>query len=757
MIVLLVMGLVPPVAQAAPRGETIDAIRVTGLVRLEAETVKSYLSVREGDSFNTDNVRESLKSLYQTGLFKDVEMEREGDALVVRVVENPMVSEVRFEGSDALSEDDLKEMTKLKVRDIYHRARAEKDLAMLRQAYRIKGLFLAKVDMEVQPQDENRVALVYRIDEGEKSKVRAVRVVGNEGIAEKDLIKKLMTQPSGWLSWFTDDDIYDREKLLFDQEQVRNHYLDNGYARAQVDTSVAELTPDRRAFVITHTVREGALYNFGEIKITGDFNELAQEELEKSLQVAQGQLYSREGVRKSIEKLTDQIGDFGYAFLDIRPKTVIDDQGKLVHITFDVTKGQRVYVNRIEVTGNSRTRDEVVRREVLFAEGDRFSSTRMRESKQRLTNLDFFEKVEITQPLSEVADRMDVKINVEEKPTGTFTVGAGYSSTEKIMGTASISQNNFLGRGQRMKLSFALSANTDEYDISFTEPYFMGENISAGFDLFSIQSDQTDMSAYWKDTKGASFSLGFSLAPKLRDSLTYSLAKIKLTIDDDNTDDVSARITAEAEDSPYVQSMISNTLTWNNIDNRMLPTEGRSHRLSTDFAGLGGDVHFVRLLTDHSLYRKLEMGKDWVGHLRGRAGIIQGLGEDVPIYERWFLGGSKSVRGFDSGGIGPRLYEGDDAYGGTYFGQVNMEVLFPFLGLADKGVRGFTFMDVGYVGSLDNPGSEVRESTTPSVGVGVGVNWNSPFGPLNFSLGVPILKEDFDKTQMFDFSIGTTM
>ncbi|MBF0625780.1 MAG: outer membrane protein assembly factor BamA [Magnetococcales bacterium] len=755
-VLLLLLGsLWPPTADArgGPDGSVIAEIEVRGNQRVETETVRSYLKLEPGDAFDEALIRDGLKKLFATGFFKDVNLERSGDILVVRVAENPMVNTVTFEGSDSYGTEELEQMIQLKARSIYNRAMTEKDLAVLRQAFRIKGLFLAKVDLLIKPMDNNTVELVYRIDEGEKSKVQQVRILGNDSVDYKTLMKKAMIQPTGWLSWFYEDDTYDREKLMFDQSHLRDVYLNQGYARVVVDSSVAEMTPDRRAFVITHRIHEGSRYRLGAIKIQGDFDELPEASLYEALEVKAGEWYNRDSLRASMDKLSDLVGDFGYALLDIQPELLIDDDQQLVHVTFQIKKGRRTYIDRIEVQGNTRTRDEVIRREMQVVEGERFSASRIRKSKQELERLNFFEKVEITTPPGGAPDRVNVEIKVEEKATGAFTVGAGFSTVDKMIGTASISQNNFLGKGQRASLSFTLSSRTSDFTLGFTEPYFMDRDISAGFDLYNRETNRLNTSAFKQSTFGGALRLGIPLSERFTDYLSYHFANVEIT---DIASNASATIRAQAERSPYLQSMVSNALVYNSLDDHLLPTKGQLHRLTTDFSGVGGDVTFARLLTDLSFYHTLIGKGDLVGHLGSRVGVIQGLGEDVPIFERFYLGGSRSLRGFKPGGVGPRTSDGE-ALGGTHFGQLSSELIFPILGLGDKGVRGVTFMDAGILGDMDDLGTNTQESEKPRAAAGFGVLWSSPFGPLRFEFGFPLQQEDQDRTQTFDFSIGTVL
>ncbi|MBF0357426.1 MAG: outer membrane protein assembly factor BamA [Magnetococcales bacterium] len=732
--------------------EIITSIRVDGAQRIDTDTVLSYIELAKGDRFDAKALRTSVKTLYETGYFKDVSFSQEGGTLVVVVQENPMVNDVSFEGNKVIDDETLEKLVKLKPDTIFTQPQTQQDIAAIQQSYRVKGLFLAQIDVKFETVKNNKVDLIYIIEEGEKSKVREVRIIGNSDLSDKELLKSLMIKPTNWLSWYTEEDTYDKEKLQFDQSQLKNHYLDEGYVRVSVDSSIAELTPDRSAFIVTHTVREGERYRLGKVTLNGDFDELSNEELFKEITVSDGEWYSRKEVKQSISNLTDRIGDFGYAFLRINPNTVINDEERTIDLDFVVSKGRRVFVNRIEISGNTRTHDEVVRREVSMIEGDIFSASNLRKSKGRIQSLQYFKTVDISTPMSSSkADNIDVKIEVEEKPTGAFTIGAGYSSADAFVGTASVSQNNFLGRGQKLAFSFALSSSTQNYNISFTEPYFLGKNLSAGFDLFNKRTEPTSSSSYETNTIGAGLRLGIPISKNLMNTISYRLSKVEVT---NNGDSYSTLTQAQADNSPYIQSMISNSLNWNNVDNAALPTTGRVHKLSTSLSGLGGDVKFFRAVTEHQLYRPITNDGYWVGHITGKVGYSQGIfSSELPIYERFQLGGSGSIRGFKRGGLGPRT-TASESYGGTIYETLSGEVIFPIYGLTDKGVRGVAFIDSANLSDSSLP-SDVTDDASIRVSSGVGINWNSPFGPLKVIFAHPLVKGEKDDVRVFDFSMGT--
>lgn len=747
MMMFAVVTFLPSIGHAEG---TIENIRVEGVHRIPADTVLNDITLSPGDAFDAKAIQKSIKALYDTGNFKDVTFEREGNTLVILVTENSMVDQVIFEGNKAIDDSELSKVVKLQTDNTFTKAQTDQDIAAIQQTYRVKGLFLAKVDLQIKPMAKNRVNLVYKISEGDKSKVREVRIVGNKELSDKTLMKGLLIKPSNWLSWYTDEDTYDSEKLKYDQAQLKNIYMDMGYVQNSVDSSVAELTADRSAFIVTHTVREGPRFRLGKVTLSGDFNELPESELYDELHVEEGEWYSRVKLKEAITRLNDRVGDFGYAFLKIVAKADIREDEKIVNVMFVIEKGRRVYVNRVEISGNTRTRDEVIRREVTMVEGNLFSASNLRKTRGRIGSLGFFENVDITTPLSSDPEKVNIKVAIEEKPTGSFTLGAGYSSAEAFMGTASVSQNNFLGKGQKLAFSFALSSNTTEYNIAFTEPYFMGKNMSAGIDLFNRKSSPTSANSYETKTTGAGLRLGFPISNNLRNTVSYRIA----SVDVNNTGNSYSRlIQAQADNSPYTQSMISNSLVWNNVDSALMPTGGRIHKLTLDLSGLGGDVKFARATTEHQFYKALSKSKDWVGLLKARAGYSSGImGEELPIFERFQLGGATTIRGFKRGGLGPRTSL-DEAYGGVIYETLSAELLFPIYGLTEKGVRGFIFADAANLHDNNLP-TDVTDDASIRVSAGFGVNWNSPFGPLKVIIGIPVQKGERDQTRLFDFSMG---
>lgn len=730
-------------------GGTVRDIRVEGVQRIEPTTVRSYLTVSPGDPFDPDRIDQSLKNLFNTGLFADVVLRREGDALVVAVVENPIINRIAFEGNRRIEKDNLEKEIQLRPRVVYTRTRVQNDVQRILDIYRRQGRFAATVEPKVIQLDQNRVDLVFEIDEGTRTGVRQIAFVGNEKFSDGTLREAIQTKESAWWRFLTSDDNYDPDRLNFDRDLLRRFYLKEGYADFRVASAIAELTPDREDFVITFTVDEGERYKFGKIDVSSTLKALDPEQVRGVMTTTEGDWYNAQEVENTINKLTTAVGDLQYAFVDVRPRITRNRDSQTIDITYEIVEGPRVFVERIDVTGNVRTLDKVVRREVLLVEGDPFSATKLRRSEQRIKDLGYFEKVNITTAEGSAPDRSVVNVEVTEQSTGEIAIGAGYSTSDGPLADFSIRERNLLGRGQDLRFGATISGRRKEYDVSFTEPYFLDRDVSAGIDLFRITRDYQDESSFDEKNTGFALRMGYPLTENLRQRLYYQLQ---------NTDITSVPSTA----SRYIQdqkgarltSLIGQELTYDRRNSRLDPTDGYYARLSTDFAGVGGNARFVRTRLGAGYYLPL-FNESWVLATSGEIGYIAGIGKDVPLADRFFIGGD-TLRGFNTAGIGPRDLRTGDALGGERYYRASVELNFP-LGLPEEfGLKGHAFSDLGTLGgtSIENdPLVADRESLRLSAGAGL--SWRSPFGPIRLDVAVPILKESYDKKELFRFSFGT--
>lgn len=746
-VALLIVGTSPSVGYAQRIDDRLREIRVEGAQRIEADTIRSYMSIRPGDEVTAERLDQSLKALFDTGLFADVSIRQDGPDVVVRVVENPIINRIAFEGNKRISDDILRDEVQLRPRIVFTRSKVQSDLQRIMDIYRRSGRFSATVEPKVIQLEQNRVDLVFEIEEGDLTEIRKISFVGNKHYDNGDLREVIQTKESVWYRFLSSDDTYDPDRLTFDRELLRRHYLANGYADFRVISAVAELTPDNKAFFVTFTVEEGERYKFGDIEITSSLRDLKVEDLREHLTVKSGDWYNADAVEESIGNLTDAIGVLGYAFVDIRPRVRRDREKRTISVDFVIQEGPRVFVELINISGNVRTLDKVIRREMLLVEGDAFNSSRLRRSRQRMRNLGFFETVEIENAPGSAPDKTVVNVSVKEKSTGEISFGAGFSSTSGVLGDVSIRERNLLGRGQDLRVGLQVGTKQQQVDLSFTEPYFLGKNLSAGFDVFRTVRDLQNESSFDRKSTGFSLRTGYKITDPLSQSLKYTLRQDEIT--DIATD---ASLAIKEQEGEFLTSSIGQTLLYDKRDNRFEPTDGYFLEMENTLAGLGGDSYYVRNEWTAGTY--YEVADDWVLNLGGSAGYLFDLGEDIRIIDRFFIGGS-SLRGFEPAGIGPRDLATQDALGGRWFYRGTAGVTFP-LGLPSEfGIKGRLFTDAGSLGDSGSTLGQATDTGSLRVSVGTGIAWSSPFGPITIDLSQAVVKEDYDQTEIFRFSFGT--
>ena len=732
----------------APGGNIIQEIRVEGTNRIEIESVLSYMLIKPGDPFDATRMDASLKALFATGLFSDVTLRREGDTLVVRVVENPVINRVAFEGNKKLKTEDLQNEVELKPRTVYTRTKVQNDVKRILEIYRATGRFAATVTPKVIPLPQNRVDLVYEINEGDVTAVRRISFIGNKVFSDSRLREVIQTEETAWWKFFSTNDTYDPDRLNFDREQLRKFYLANGYADFRVISAVAELTPDRKEFFITFTIEEGKRYKFGKVDIVSTIPDLDPEKLRSELKAKEGDWYNADLIEQSIDAVTTAAGTLGYAFVDVRPQVRRDREAGTIEITFEVREGPKVFVERIDITGNQRTRDEVIRREMRISEGDAFNAANIRVSRRRLRNLNFFDNVDITNEPGSAPDKTVLKVAVTEKSTGEVSLGGGYSTNEGVLGTFGLRERNFLGRGQDVQFAFTISQKSQNIDLRYTEPYLFDRNLIAGWDIFRVKRDFSDESGYQERRTGGRLRAGYEIIDDVTQVWRYTLQTN--TIANLNAD---ASSFIQAEKGTTSTSAIGQTLTFDKRDDRQDPTSGYFVALDNDVAGLGGSEKFIKSKVTAGKY--FPLAPDWVLSAIGEVGYVHGIfGKDVNLANRFFLGGD-NLRGFAPGGVGPRDASVGDSLGANKYYAGTLEVSFP-LGLPREfGIRGRAFTDFGSAWDIDASGPGLLDVNTIRVSAGVGVSWKSPFGPVRVDLGFPIKKESFDDKQLIRFSFGT--
>ena len=763
-VVAMLIGLtamLPSSAEAQSNSSfVVEEVLVQGNQRIEGDTVRSYIGVAVGDRVDSAAVNDALKVLYATGLFADVNIRREGSALVVGVVENPIINRLAFEGNRRIKDEALETEVQLRPRIVYTRSRVQSDVQRIVQVYRRSGRFAATVEPKVIQLPQNRVDLVFEISEGPLTEIQKITFIGNKIFQDGRLRSTISTKEARWYRFFTSADKYDPDRLNFDRELLRRHYLANGYADFRVVSAVAELGRNRADFFITITVEEGERYTFGDIDVSSDLRGVDAEFLRPLVTTSSGETYNADKVEDSIQKLTFELGRLGYAFVDVRPEIERDREGRRITVNYSIDEGPRVYVDRINIVGNVRTLDRVLRREMRLAEGDAFNAAKLRRSQQRIRGLGFFEKVEVRDEkglLDDKAlgaaednfadDRTSITIEVEEQSTGELSFGLGYSSSDKIGGEIGIRERNLLGRGQDLNLTLALTARRQDIDLSFTEPYFLNRDVAAGFDLFNRQRDQEN-AAFDRNSTGFTLRAGYPFAERLRHAVRYTLRSDKI-------EDVSSSASRFIQDQKgsRLTSSIGQTITYDLRDDRFFPTEGYLLRVSQDLAGLGGDVHYLRHILNYAYYKRL--WREWIGTLSIEEGHIIGLGENVSLSDRFFIGGN-NFRGFAAGGVGPRDTSSLDFLGGTVYYVGTAEASVPLGILQEFGVFGRLFTEVGSLADPDLDSKvNVFDVGKPRVTSGFGISWRSPFGPIRLDFAWAIRKEQFDREETFRFSFGT--
>ena len=733
-------------AQGITGGGTIAEIRVEGNQRIEPETIRSYMQLSPGDPFAADRIDRALKSLFATGLFADVRLRREINTLVVQVVENPIINRIAFEGNKRIDDEALTNEVQLRPRVVYTQTRVQADAQRILTVYRRSGRFAATVDPKVIPLDQNRVDLVFEINEGEITEVRRIDFVGNKAFSDSDLRDEILTSESAWYRFLATTDTYDPDRLTVDREALRDFYLTEGYADFRVVSAVAELSPDREAFFITFTVEEGERYKFGTIDLKTTLRDLDPESLREQLTTVEGEWYDASEVDTSVANITDTLGNLGYAFVDVRPQVERDRENLLINLVYDVQEGPRVFIERIDINGNVRTLDKVIRREFRLVEGDAFNTSKLRRTRQRIQNLGFFSTVDVQTIPSDSPDKLLVQVNVEEQSTGELTFGLGFSTSEGPLGDIGLRERNLLGRGQDLRLGFTVSGKRSQIDLSFTEPYFLDKNLQAGFDIFRTETDR-DESSFDQKSLGFGLRAGYEITEYLRHTLRYGLSQDEIfDIDDD------ASVAIKQQKGTTVSSVVGHTLAYDRRDSRFDPHEGYYLSLSNDVAGLGGDVSYFRTRVGAAYY--LPLDDDVTLGVTAETGHVFGIDDDVRIIDNFAVGGA-NLRGFKNSGVGPRDVATEDSVGGNFFAVGSTELSFP-LGLPEEyQIRGRVFSDFGTLYDSDLEGPSIVDEAALRMSVGGGITWRSPFGPLAIDMAVPVIKESYDETEFFRLSVGT--
>lgn len=745
-------GAAPAMAQGyfgPPDGAQVRNIEIAGAQRIEPTTIMSYMDIRVGDPMTQDSFNRALQSLFATGLFADVSLRQRGNTLEVKVAENPVINELAFEGNDKIKDEELLAEIQLRPRQVFTRTKVQADVNRLYQLYQRGGRFAVNIEPKLIELDQNRVNVVFEIDEGDVTRVRSIRFVGNEKYDDSKLRGEISTKEYEWYRLWGGGDRYDPDRLAYDQELLRRFYLSQGYADFRIISANAELAPGRDQFYITFTLEEGPRYRVGEVRINSQLTNFNADVLKPQVTFKSGDWYNAEEVKSSVDKLTNALGDLQYAFVNVRPEVKRNRDTQTVDLAFNISEAPRVYIERIDVRGNVRTVDKVIRRELLLDEGDPFNRTKLARSEQNVKDLNYFEKVTVTPRQGSAPDKTIIDIEVAEQSTGELSVGAGFSTADGPLADFRITERNLMGKGQILSLGATVAGERSEFSVSFTEPYFLDRDFSAGVDVFHMTRDLQDESSFNQRRTGGGLRFGYPLSEKWRQSLRYRLERNDIT-------DVKAgasRFVLDQE-GKRVTSAISQGLTYDSRDSSLTPTNGMLGWFETEYAGIGGDANYISAKLGASYYYPI--ADKWVFNVLGEGGAIFGMGgEDVRINERYYLGGA-TLRGFESAGIGPRDTVTKDALGGNYFYRGALELTMPTPLPDDMGIKAHAFTDFGALWELDNvsgPGIENEHAIRASAGVGI--SWRSPLGPVRGDVAFPYAKEKYDQEEVFRFSFGT--
>jgi len=826
-----------PAPAPLPGSGTVRTLAVTGNQRLEPETVLSYMNLRVGQPYDREKLDQAIRQLYETELFADVQI-LGGDTgnIVVQVRENPVINRIVLEGNKRLKAEKINPEIKLAPRQIFTRSKARADVARIIELYRRQGRFAARVEPKIVQLEQNRVDVVFEISEGPQSRIRAINIIGNEQFSDHELRGEMVTKQSSLFSFLGSGAVYDPDRLAYDQQKLRMFYLTHGYADFRVVSAVAELTPDRRDFIITYVVEEGQRYKFGDVKVQSAIRDFKGEDLSRLLPMKNGDWYNAKLVEDTVTSLNESAGLFGYAFADVQPDFTRDKDKRTMSVVFNVGESPRVYVERIDINGNTITRDKVVRREFRLAEGDPFNSVRVKRSRDRIKSLGFFQDtLEVEQTQGSTPDRVILGVNLEEKPTGELQISAGFSSLERFLVNLAITQRNFMGKGQELRASVNYSTYSKSVELGFTEPYLFDRNIALGVDLYRrdyssfnfVNSNRN--TTYKQVTTGGQIRTGVPLTEFMsvqgRYGLNYDQVELDRGLffaDPDGAGPLPAacdpllagRYLCDALGNRLTSS-IGYSLVYDSTDNRVRPTRGLRGALSQDFAGLGGDVKYLRTRINAARYWRLR--GNFILSLSAEGGYIHSLEKDpgpgqdpVRLIDRFYLG-EPQMRGFDIRGIGPRVLrlrfddkgqpiEGrknllaDDALGGRAYYQARAEVEIPVSSsIRELGLRPSLFVDAGAVFGLRDPITQsikicdpktgtsatrqivlptqacptdteqsggfieryLGDTPKPRIAVGFGVNWNSPFGPFRIDIAKALTKVPGDDTKLLTFNVGT--
>ena len=738
--------------------DNISDIKIINNDRIDSSIIKNYLTLKKASKYSPKEANNSIKNLYSTGLFERVDVDFNNGILTVKVVENPLITEIAFDGNKKIDDTILSSEITTTKRSVFNKNKINSDVKRILDLYRRTGRFLATVEPKIIEEENNRIKIVFEINEGKPAKIRKINIIGAKAFNIEDLKDELRSREAKILR-FGSSEIYDPVKVEFDKELLRRFYYSKGYPNFEVLSSVGELDRSSKWFDITFLIDEGEKYNFGEIEITNNIKKVNEDKLYKLLKTKKGKTFDANLINTTIDNLTNELAKEGFAFVNIRPLTNENKEAKTIDIDFVIDESPRIYVGDIKIIGNTRTYDSIIRREMRLEEGDPFSISKFERSVQRIKNLGYFDKVDVQRVKGKVPNQLDIIIDVAEKKTGEFQFGIGYSTVDGANINAGIKETNLLGKGQTLSLNVLYAKYTKDISISYGKPYFLDRDLYAGFNLF-YRNDEDEYSIDYKETSyGGGVNANYSITEYLDQRVYYSLYKQKIT-------DVGSDYVGIISEQDSITSAIGQTLYYDRKDSRFDPTKGFSLSLGLEYAGIGGDKKYIKSTTQANVYIPI-LPSIITLRIGGRAGVIEGTqGDLIDPVDAFYLGGN-NFKGFKYGGVGPRaknLINGSpidgNAVGGKRYYVADAELKFP-LGLPKEyGIYGSLFINAGTLTGIDNSPTlnkdRIVDSGTIRSAYGFSLSWRSPMGPLSFDFSKVLKKEYYDESQNFTFSFGSS-
>ncbi len=730
---------------------------IQGNERVDNETIVSLLPSKKSKILSQNDIDDALKKLYESDFFSEVKISQVDDQVFVVVKENPLISDIKFSGNKKIDDDALKGEVSLKKRGIFTKSKLQTDLKRINEIYLKSGRFLTKIDPKIIQKEQNRVEIVFEIFEGPKAKISDIYFVGNLNYSDSELMDEISTKKTKWWKFLASSDVYDADRIEFDKEKLRRFYGANGYADFVAISSVAQINQNKNKFFITFLLEEGIKYNVGDVNIVNHIAKFDASILESEILIKKGKVYNSELVDKTVDAMVKIMSDKAYAFGRIEPVLKRNKEQKTIDIDFVIDETPPIYIDQIHISGNTRTQDEVIRRELRLREGDGYNITKINRSKQRLENLGFFEKVEFNTKRIGNTDKVDLDIVVKEKKTGELNLGIGYSTVNKVTTNIGIKERNLMGTGQELGINVQRSFSNLTSEINYTKPYFLGRPIDAGFDIYQYDLSKRNTLVYDQKTNGFTLRGDYAITEFLKHQIRYSFR-------DENISNVSATapINIQYLQGHFTHSSVGHTLLYDKRNNRLNPSDGYYISLSQDYTGIGGYMHNMKYEGSAGYYIPT-FTDDFILKFLGRGGYMDGIGQDVRSNDSFFLGGN-NFRGFQFAGMGPRTMSNGSAVGGSVIGGKTyyvgtVEFKFP-LGLPKElGISGALFNDNGTVKGVDSvnkKGADVADSGSIRSSAGLSIIWSSPLGPIRLDFAHVIKKEQYDLTQTFRFNFGTT-